>query len=100
MLVMNSKPKFELGKVVMTQGIAMKMDTNPQFNVDVTITFQKYCNVDWSDMKYDEDKAMNNEAVENGKERIFATYNTCEGQIYIITEWDRSYTTILFPDEY
>ena len=100
MLVTNGNPKFKLGRTVMTQGIAMKMDTNQQFDIDVTIAFQKYINADWSDMKYDEDKQMNDEAVKNGNDRIFATYNTCEGQIYIITEWDRSVTTILFPDEY
>lgn len=100
MLMINGNPKFNLGRTVMTQGIAMKMDANPQFGVDVTIAFQKYCNADWSEMKYEEDRQMNEEAVKNGNERIFATYNTCEGQIYIITEHDRSYTTILFPDEY
>lgn len=100
MLMINGNPKFKLGRTVMTQGIAMKMDTNQQFDIDVTIAFQKYINADWSDMKYDEDKQMNDEAVKNGNDRIFATYNTCEGQIYIITEWDRSVTTILFPDEY
>lgn len=37
---------------------------------------------------------------ENGDDRIFARYNNEEGDVYIITEWDRSVTTILFPSEY
>ena len=42
---------------------------------------------------------MNDEALEIG-ERIVAKYETCEGDIFIITEWDRSVTTILFTHEY
>ena len=34
-------------------------------------------------------------------ERIVAVYNIGDDdKIYIITEWDRSVTTILFPSEY
>lgn len=43
-----------------------------------------------------EDKKMNDSAVKNNDDRIVARYN----DIYIITEWDRSATTILFIDEY
>ena len=32
--------------------------------------------------------------------RTLAAYTTCEGILWIITEWDRSSTTLLFPDEY
>ena len=92
--------KFEIGRLVVTRGINLKMESNPQFKTDVDDAFSKYLKADWSDMKYDEDKKQNDEAIENGNNRIFATYNTCCGQIYIITEWDRSVTTILFPDEY
>ncbi|MDE6020535.1 MAG: hypothetical protein K2H01_06040 [Ruminococcus sp.] len=49
----------------------------------------------------DEDKALNDAAVKNGDERIFAAYIDSTGRkIWIITEWDRSATTILFPSEY
>lgn len=41
----------------------------------------------------------NNEAVKNG-ERILAAYMYGDTKIWIITEWDRSATTILFPEEY
>ena len=46
-----------------------------------------------------EDIEANSEALRNG-ERLFAAYETSEGKIWIITEADRSATTILFPDEY
>lgn len=43
---------------------------------------------------------MNYMAIENGNDRIFATYETSKWKIYIITEFNREYTTILFPEEY
>ena len=43
---------------------------------------------------------MNDEAVRSGNNRILASYETSKGKIYIITEYDRSATTILFADEY
>lgn len=43
---------------------------------------------------------MNDEAIKNGNDRVLAAYETSQGKIYIITEYDRSYTTILFSHEY
>ena len=48
----------------------------------------------------EEDKQMNDEAIKSGNDRILAAYETSKGNIYIITEHDRSATTILFADEY
>ncbi len=48
-------------------------------------------------------KDQNDAAVKNGNDRILAAYKNSgpkAWKIWIITEWDRSYTTILFPDEY
>ena len=48
-----------------------------------------------------DDTKMNDEAVKNGDDRILAVYEDKKyGKIWIITEWDRSVTTILFPSEY
>ena len=41
-----------------------------------------------------------NNSDDNFEVRIFASYQTCKGDIWIITEADRSATTVLFPDEY
>ena len=92
--------KFELGQVVMTRCIADMIADNEQFAKDVTKAFKRYCNADFSDMKHEEDVQLNIDAIEKGDDRIMATYKTCEGDIWIITEWDRSATTILFPSEY
>lgn len=47
----------------------------------------------------DEDYEMNKYAV-NHQERIFSAYELQGEKYYVITEWDRSCTTILRPEEY
>lgn len=96
----NSTPAFELGKVFQTNGIYEARKENTQFDEEVAQSFMRYCQADFSDMEYQEDIETNKSAIANGDIRILGTYNTCLGKIYIITEWDRSCTTILFPDEY
>ena len=54
---------------------------------------------DWGDMCRS-DRELNDSAVKSGNDRILAAYETCEGKIYIITDRDRSYTTILFAADY
>lgn len=97
---MSINSKFELGQIVETRGIAAARESNKRFDREVNRAFARYIAADFSDMQYAEDIAMNYDAIQNGNARIFATYNTCKGKIYIITEWDRSCTTILFPSEY
>ena len=54
---------------------------------------------DWGEV-CGEDWELNDEAVENGT-RILSAYRTAKQErLWIITEWDRSVTTILLPDEY
>ncbi len=91
--------KFETGNVVMTAGIANTMEEHPSFRGEVMKLMLRYMEGDWGDMS-DDDKALNDDAVQTGEDRIFAAYITSQGKVWIITEWDRSYTTILYPDEY
>lgn len=90
---------FNLGKTVVTRGIADAMEINKKFSHQVKEALGKYVKCDWGDT-CKEDAAMNNKAAKDGDDRILAVYHTCEGDIWIITEWDRSVTTILFPSEY
>jgi len=54
---------------------------------------------DWGDLD-EEAKAANDRALQVG-ERILSAYNLpTEARLWIITEWDRSATTLLRPDEY
>ena len=90
--------KFSLGKLVMTRAVHEKMNSDIDFANGVLESFERYRSCDWCDLG-DSDKTENEKAIRNG-ERIFAPYNIGNEKIYIITEWDRSVTTILFPEEY
>ena len=92
--------KFILGHVVCTNGIGDRMNSDKEFFKFVKSSFTKYMEGDWGDT-CEEDVISNNEAVKNG-ERILAVYihKLSNTKIWIITELDRSVTTILFPEEY
>jgi len=91
--------KFNIGQTVVTNGVNMLMHTDYQFRNFVTKSFERHINGDWGDLD-EEDKSANEDALKNG-DRLFSKYNyNGDVSIYIITEWDRSYTTILFPEEY
>lgn len=92
--------KFQLGQVVMTNGVNNLVAEDGEFARFVAKSFIRHCNGDWGDL-CEEDKEMNEQALFNGDDRLFSKYNYDDGtSIYIITEWDGSATTILFPDEY
>ncbi|MBQ1398248.1 MAG: hypothetical protein IIY89_07115 [Clostridia bacterium] len=92
--------KFELGKVVSTNGVHNMCCVDKEFSLFVNSSFQRYSSGDWGEM-CDEDKEQNEQALEEG-ERLMGSYENKEHdwKIWIITEWDRSVTTILFPEEY
>lgn len=91
--------KFNPGQVVITRGIHDKMQGNQVFALHVQLSLQRHIAGDWGEL-CDEDRASNEFALQNG-ERLFSVYRK-EGEptIWIITEWDRSVTTVLFPEEY
>ncbi|PKO38972.1 MAG: hypothetical protein CVU31_17945 [Betaproteobacteria bacterium HGW-Betaproteobacteria-4] len=88
---------FSLGQIVMTRGIA---DLVAVGKVDVLPLVSRHATGDWGELDA-QDKQLNDDAVTSGG-RIFSCY--CQslevGKVWIITEWDRSYTTVLLPDEY
>ncbi len=91
--------KFKAGQLVMTRGVNDLVADDEEFAKHVTLSIRRHLAGDWGDVG-DEDRAANESALQQG-ERLFSVYKK-EGvpKIWIITEWDRSYTTILFPEEY
>ena len=83
---------FDLGQVLITSGI-QHSDINP-------FTYlERFRTGDWGDT-CDEDKKLNDSAVYGG-DRIVAKYLPEDDEpIFIITEWDRSVTTVLLCSEY
>lgn len=90
----------KLGQTVMTRGIANRIEKESKFAKFISESFTKYVNANWGDTCI-EDSALNDAALKDGNERIVAKYVFEEDEvIFIITEWDRSVTTILFASEY
>lgn len=90
--------KFKLGQLVVTRAIDERMDSDLGFQDFVKQSLSRYIHRDWGDTCR-EDSRANDLAVRNG-ERILAVYIYKGETIWIITEWDRSVTTILFPSDY
>lgn len=91
-------PKFKAGKIYMTIGIDNALKQNKGFFKEIIGCFEKYLTGNWGNLT-ESDMEANNIALTNG-ERILGAYNTSQGKVYIITECDRSTTTILFANEY
>lgn len=87
---------FELGQMVITPG-AQKAVTDA--GADLGELLARHVTGDWGDIPL-EDKAANEQDLNQGG-RLLSVYNLTDGgKIWIITEWDRSATTVLLPEEY
>jgi hypothetical protein len=85
-------PLFELGTVVATPSALELLGHNM---VDVLIS---HADLEQGELG-DEDHNSNVEAVECGL-RILSKFKLDGTSFYVITEWDRSITTVLLPEEY
>jgi hypothetical protein len=93
MIPRNFIPLFPLGRVVATQGaVALGADFRPYL----------FCHErgEWGTLLSKSDISANDQALADG-DRILSYFQTLDGsRFYIITEADRSLTTILLPEEY
>ena len=91
--------RFPLGQMVMTRGVNDLIAENEAFAKFVTQSLSRHAKGDWGDLS-PEDKVDNNLSL-NQELRLLSAYETTDlPKIWIITEADRSVTTVLFPDEY
>ena len=90
--------RFNPGKIVATQSVAEKIKTDPDFASFVRDSLQRHLAEDWGDL-CEEDRKENEFSLKN-KLRLLSAYKKADTKIWIITEADRSATTILFPEEY
>lgn len=91
--------KFPLGQTVMTRGVADKVAADTMFAIFSMQSLKRHANGDWGDMCED-DKKANDDALKMGG-RLFSAYEQAGlPKVWVITESDRSATTILFPEEY
>lgn len=86
-----------LGKVVATSGALAALAEADSRPMPYLV---RHSSGDWGDV-CDEDKELNNQSLIDGT-RILSAYTLRDGEtkIWVITEADRSVTTILLPSEY
>lgn len=89
------RPLFPVGQVVATRGV---MDHLLGRGIDPLPYILRHQCGDWGDIP-SEDARANNRALTNGG-RIVSAYEIGGGRCWVITEANRSVTTILFPSEY
>jgi len=90
---------FPSGRILATRGVYYEMTRSLKFMSFVKVSLARHLRGDWGDL-CPEDRDANQKALQSGG-RLFSAYQD-EGlpKIWIITEADRSATTILFPEEY
>lgn len=86
---------FRLGRVVMTSSIAEYI----KCGVDVRHLLQRHERGDWGDLSISDQKE-NDEALKTGGRLLSAYQFIVNEKIYIITEANRSVTTIMLASEY
>lgn len=88
-------PKFSLGRLVTTATV----HENEKYG-DIAGAIRRHASGDWGDLD-DDDKATNESALVN-EGRLLSSYVLpgTENQVWIITEGDRSVTTVLYPSDY
>lgn len=90
------KSKFPLGRVVATPGALEALAEAGQLPL---LFVSRHARGDWGELP-PEDVRENERALKEGS-RLFSSYKTARGEkIWVITEADRSATTLLLPEEY
>ena len=90
------RPLFDLGQMVATPGA---LDALAQAEESPLAYLQRHVTGDWGDLP-EEDIAENELSLREGHRLLSAYHLTSGTKIWVITEWDRSVTTILLPSEY
>lgn len=92
--MIDTSKRFSLGRVVGTPGALAAAS-----NAEIAAFIRRHWSEDWGDV-CDEDKRTNDDAVADGA-RLLSEYRTTDGaRVWVITEADRSVTTLLLPEEY
>lgn len=90
---MTTAHRFPLGQLLVTTNASLRLRT------EVVLTaLRRHTAGDWGDL-CPEDTLANDHALERG-DRLFSAYGQGEDRFWIITEADRSVTTILMVHDY
>jgi hypothetical protein len=86
--------RFPLGRLVITTNAARTLTPREMHDA-----LRRHESGDWGDLPA-EDASQNDAALCQSEGRLFSAYGEGDGKFWIITEADRSVTTILLPDDY
>jgi hypothetical protein len=90
------QPLFDTGQLVATLGALAALEKAGQSAIEF---LSRHVCGDWGELP-NEDKAENHFTLEKGF-RLLSSFRTAAGdKLWVITEADRSVTTILLPEEY
>jgi len=90
--------KFNLGQLFMTRKVNDKVADNERFAKFVWHSLKRHAAGDWGTLCHED--IQENELSLKEAFRLLSSYKSGENKIWIITEADRSVTTILFPEDY
>lgn len=90
------KARFPLGDIVATPGA---LDALSEAQHEPLELLRRHQAGDWGDLD-EEDKVENEFSLEHDLRLLSAYTLPTQVKIWIITEWDRSVTTLLLPAEY
>lgn len=91
-----NKPLFDLGRLVATAGALAALEKTGQNAVEF---LARHVTGDWGELPVEE-RAENSLSLHQGF-RLLSSYRTSAGdRLWVITEADRSSTTLLLPEEY
>lgn len=85
--------RFSLGQLAVTANASLRLSTE-----EVVTALKRHASGDWGDL-CPEDTLANDTALDQGG-RLFSAYGWGENRMWIITEADRSVTTVLLPEDY
>src|SRR3954447_17886799 len=88
--------RFTLGQVVMTPGANEALVTAQQVPPEFLL---RHVHGDWGELCA-EDRRENERSLRAGSRLLSAYRARREEKLWVITEWDRSVTTLLLPEEY
>jgi hypothetical protein len=94
MIAFEPSPKLDLGNVIITPGAASKLPPE-----DVQRALRRHARGDWGEISEQEQRANDARLEEGGT--IASIFTASNGErFYVLTEADRTVTTVLLPHEY
>ena len=94
MMQIKDSGRFSPGRMLVMKRV---IDIIPQ--EELLAALNRHLNCDWGDVS-DSDRRSNDHALTAGERLVSCYHSKNDVKFYIITEWDRSLTTILLAEDY